>query len=154
MTDHDAVLNRIDDLLAGMADDFDVSGDAMRWREPEEQDEESIDALVDRAIDAAVNEGEERVAHILATQPHTAEAVRQAIIRRQWLDQLDAIVPNETERDAYLAACDGLPSLAVEYASAGIPAGWVRELRESGMTVIQAALTVRATENSEARSTT
>lgn len=151
----DEVLSSIDATLAGADEDWDVSGDAMRWRDPEEQDdEESIDALVDRAIDAAVNEGQERVAHILATQPHTAEAVRQAIVRRQWMDQLDAIVPDETERDAYLAACDGVPSLAVEYASAGIPAVWVRDLRETGMTVMQAALTVHAPETSDARSTT
>jgi hypothetical protein len=35
VTDPDAVLNRIDDLLDGVDDDFEVSGDAMRWQAPE-----------------------------------------------------------------------------------------------------------------------
>jgi hypothetical protein len=38
VTDPDAVLGRIDDLLAGMDDDWAVSGDAMRWQPPGERE--------------------------------------------------------------------------------------------------------------------
>lgn len=34
MTDPDAVLGRIDDLLDGVDDDWSISGDAMRWAPP------------------------------------------------------------------------------------------------------------------------
>lgn len=149
----ETVLANIDDTLDGANDDWDVSSDAMRWTPPSgeapspDNEEESLNDVIDRAIDAAANEGMDRVAHILATQPHTARAVHRAVhealAREQFLDTLTATVPDQV--DAYLDACDNDPRIALPYAQLGIPPAMIPGLRADGVTAVQAAITINTT---------
>lgn len=142
----ETVLANIDDTLDGANDDWDVSSDAMRWTPPSgeapspDNEEESLNDVIDRAIDAAANEGMDRVAHILATQPHTARAVHEALAREQFLDTLTATVPDQV--DAYLDACDNDPRIALPYAQLGIPPAMIPGLRADGVTAVQAAIAI------------
>ena len=109
-------------------------------------EEEPLADVIARAINAAANESMDRVAHILATQPHTAEAVHKALARGRLLDTLVATVPDQV--DAYLDACDNDPRIALEYAQAGIPPAMIPSLRENGITAVQAAISINTTDRS------
>lgn len=145
MTDrYDDVLRHIDQTIDGADDDWNVSSDAMRWTPadpPEPVTPETAEDLF-------------RTGQLRSADSATRRMVYQVLQRRSQMYTLEVVVPDAVERTAYLDACDNLPSLAVEYAAAGIPAGWVRDLRETGMTVAQAALTVHCPETTDARSTT
>lgn len=105
---------------------------------------ETVLNRIDAALNAAANESMDRVAHILATQPHTASAVHQAITqalnRERLLDTLVATVPDQA--DAYLNACDNDPRIALDYAQAGIPPAMIPTLRANGVTAAQAAISI------------
>ena len=103
-------------------------------------EEEPLADVIARAINAAANESMDRVAHILATQPHTAEAIHEALARGRLLDTLVATVPDQA--DAYLDACNHDPRIALEYAQAGIPPATIPTLRTNGITAAQAAISI------------
>ena len=84
-----------------------------------------------------------QIATVLATQPHTARAVHEALAREQFLDTLTATVPDQV--DAYLDACDNDPRIALPYAQLGIPPAMIPGLRADGVTAVQAAITINAT---------
>lgn len=165
----DDVLAAIDETLAGADDDWTVSGDAMRWTPPEQQEASDksptrvswspdvdnqaaptaaelgtgID-LTDQIADAAASTDGTRTATYRMTidlRP-LQQSINYMVSQMQEVgDQrtLRTVVTDEAERGMYLDACDGSASLAIDYASHGIPASLVRDLRAIGLDAFTAA---------------
>lgn len=145
------VLRAIDDALDGADEDWNISGDAMRWAPPETPADPCTCTMAEPcdqhlpyppdslAADVArLNEAARELGNQLARPFLTfARVVDAALERHQHARALEVIVPEDTERAAYIEACDGVLSLAIEYASFGIPPGHVRDLRETGLTAMQ-----------------
>jgi len=66
----------------------------------------------------------------------------------QLIQALQVILPDGADPAAYLDACDGIPSLAAEYALLGVPPEHVRDLRDRGVTAMQYTITADPTDRS------
>jgi len=66
----------------------------------------------------------------------------------QLIQALQVILPHGADPAAYLDACDGIPSLAAEFALLGVPPEHVRDLRERGVTAMQYTITADPTDRS------
>jgi hypothetical protein len=126
------VLNAIDTALDGALDDLTVSGDAMRWNPDGEEPctctvaepcgqhiplpPDSFAADMQRLSDAFRELG----------RTVRDEFARALGIERRF-DELTVIVPDQTERDAYLEAADGNIDRAIELAAFGIPPALAKE---------------------------
>jgi hypothetical protein len=120
VADPDAVLNRIDDLLDGVDDDFEVSGDAMRWAPPDGEPDEPCTCTVAEPCDQHIPlPPDSFAAEIARIGESLAEAIGAALELERRLDTLAAIVPDQDERDLYWAAAGGDLDRAIELAQSG-----------------------------------
>ena len=111
MTDPDAVLHRIDDVIDGATDDFEVSGDAMRWAPPDVPDE------MHRILRNSSTELRlQRFAENVRRELH------EAIEHLRLVGTFATVLPDPAERADLLDAAGGDLQRAISLAQWGIPA--------------------------------
>jgi hypothetical protein len=123
-----------EDVNAWFADTADASDDEGPFEWPPDSLGADLQRLSEatRELGRAISEPFARITSAISADLDRAENMRT----------LEVVVPDENERTAYLDACEGSPGIALEYASFGVPAVHVRDLRETGVTAMQYTVTV------------
>lgn len=86
---------------------------------------------------SAQSHGVELAAQRIALQAREAlAAFNRELVHQQRLHDLAVVVPDETERTAYLEAAEGNPRQAMEWAQWGIPADLAAEHRDMPIHVL------------------
>lgn len=126
------ILNAIDTALDGSLDDLTVSDDAVRWNPDGEEPctctvAEPCDQHMPYPPDSFAADLQ-RLSDAFREMGRTIrdEFARALGIERHF-DELAVIVPDQTERDAYLEAADGNIDRAIQLAAFGIPTALAKE---------------------------
>jgi hypothetical protein len=81
--------------------------------------------------------GVELAARRIAASAQTAlEAINRELVHQRRLHDLAVVVPDDTERAAYLEAADGSPRQAMQWARWGIPADLAAQHRDMPIDVL------------------